>query len=379
MTLVELLVVLGSLVALLLPSVQQAREAARRTSCASNLKNIGLAMLNYHDTFRSFPFGFNEHETLWSAMILPQLELQSIYDTLIFQESGPGQWDSGPTNSQAASTLIPVYRCPSLPVAKHVSDNPSGNVMPGRVPASYRACAGSNGWSDAAETIPPDAPAVALALDSLLLNGVFFGGSRTRMAEVTDGLSQTILVGESYTDPRFIKDGQAMDYWQLGCPEMGTWVPGGTGGSEFSEGIGSTGPRINSRLDLSIPGPVMEISFGSYHARMAMFAFGDGSTRVLSETIHSDPGRRATAQAAKQSIHSTAQGRLHLASRGANLHLSAGASTRASKPGLGDAAGRSTAPHLSVPLPTVPLLRLPARRDLHASSGARPQRDAPRT
>jgi prepilin-type N-terminal cleavage/methylation domain-containing protein len=289
MTLVELLVViaiLASLMALLLPSVQQAREAARRTSCANNLKNIGLATLNYHDTFRSFPFGFNEHETLWSAMILPQLELQSIYDTLIFQESGPGQWDSGPTNSKAASTLIPVYRCPSLPVPKHVSDNPSGNVMAARVPVSYRACSGSNGWSDAAETIPAGAPPGAIALDSQHLNGIFFGGSRTRLAEVTDGLSQTILVGESYTDPRFIKDGQAMDYWQLGSPEMGTWVPGGTGGSEFSEGVGSTEPRMNSRLDLSIPGPVMEVAFGSYHARMTMFSFGDGSARLLSETIN---------------------------------------------------------------------------------------------
>jgi type II secretory pathway pseudopilin PulG len=288
MTLVELLVVIaiiGSLVALLLPSVQQAREAARRTSCANNLKNIGLAMHNYHDSLRSFPFGFNEHETLWSAMILPQLELQSTYETLIFQESGPGQWDSGPANRKAACTLIPVYRCPSLPVAKHLSDNPSGTVMEGRVPISYRACTGSNGWSDAAETIPPEAPAGAVALDSLLLNGVFFGSSRTRTAEITDGLSHTILVGESYTDPRFIKDGQAMDYWQLGSPEMGTWVPGGTGGSEFSEGVGSTGPRMNSRLDLSVPGVVMEVAFGSYHTGTAMFLFGDASTRLLSETI----------------------------------------------------------------------------------------------
>jgi hypothetical protein len=265
--------------------VQQAREAARRTSCANNLKNIGLAMLNYHDSLQSFPFGFNEHETLWSAMILPQLELQSMYDTLIFQESGPGQWDSGQANTKAACTLIPVYRCPSLPVAKHVSDNPSGTVMGGRVPISYRACSGSNGWSDTAETIPPDVPAGAVALDSLLLNGVFFGGSRTRIAQITDGLSHTILVGDSYTDPRFIKDGQAMDYWQLGSPEMGTWVPGGTGGSEFSEGVGSTGPRMNTRLDLSVSGAVMEVAFGSYHARTAMFLFGDGSTRLLSEAI----------------------------------------------------------------------------------------------
>jgi hypothetical protein len=287
-TLVELLVVIaiiGVLAALLLPSVQQAREAARRTSCGNNLRNIGLALINYHDLHRSFPFGFNEHETLWSAMILPQIELNAMYDTLIFQESGPGQWDADSANERAACTLIPVYRCPSMAVAEHVDDNPSGSVMAGRVPVSYRACAGSNGWSDTADTIPGHAPAGAVALDSSLLNGVFFGGSRTRIADVTDGLGSTILVGESYTDPRFIKDGQAMDYWQLGAPQTGTWVPGGTGGTEFSEGLGSTGPRMKSRLDLSVPGAVMEVSFGSYHPHTAMFSFGDGSVRLLSESI----------------------------------------------------------------------------------------------
>jgi len=292
MTLVELVVVMaiiGALAALLLPAVQQAREAARRTSCGNNLKNIGLALLSYHDTLRSFPFGFNEHETLWSAMILPQLELKTMYDTLIFQESGPGQWDADSANEKAACTLIPVYRCPSLPVAKHIDDNPSGSSMKGRVPISYRACSGSNGWSDGADTIPPEAPPGAIALDSMLLNGIFYGASRTRLAEITDGSSHTILIGESYTDPLFIKDGQAMDYWQLGAPQTGTWSPhNSTGGTEFSEGIGSTGPRMNSRLDLSVPGAVMEVSFGSYHARTAMFSFADGSVRLLSETINLD-------------------------------------------------------------------------------------------
>ena len=288
MTLVELLVVMAIfsvLMALLLPAVQQAREAARRTSCGNNLKNVGLALISYHDLHQSFPFGFNDYEALWSAMILPQLELKTMYDRLIFQESGPGQWDADSANERAACTLIPVYRCPSLPIAKHIDDNPSGSIMEGRVPISYRACAGSNGWSDTAETIPTGAAANAVALDSLQLDGVFFGTSRTRMAEITDGLSHTVLVGESHTDPRFIKDGQAMDYWQLGAPQTGTWKPGGVGGTEFSEGLGSTGPRMNSRLDQSVPGAVMEVSFGSYHPRMAMFSLADGSVRLLSETI----------------------------------------------------------------------------------------------
>lgn len=287
-TLIELLSVIaivGLLVALLLPAVQHAREAARRTTCRNNLKNIGLALHNYHDAHGSFPFGFDERESLWSAMILPQIEQSSMYGTLVFQESGPGNWDSGGTNETAACTLIPVYRCPSMAVSEHVNDNPSGSIMEGRVPVSYRACSGSNGWSDAASTIPPNAPAASVSLDSILLNGMFYGSSRVRFADVTDGSTNTILIGESLTDPFFVKDGQAMDYWQLGAPQTGTWVPGEDGGTEFSEGIGSTGPRINSRLDQSVSGAVMEVSFGSYHTGGAVFGFADGSVRFISESI----------------------------------------------------------------------------------------------
>ena len=286
--LIELLVVIAIiavLIALLLPAVQQAREAARRVTCRSNLKNLGLALHNYHDAHSTFPFGFNEHETLWSAMILPQIELGSMYDTLIFQESGPGQWDSDSPNERAACTLIPIYRCPSMPIPEHLDDNPSGSLMQGRVPISYRACSGSNGWSDAAATIPPAAPSGAVSLDSLRLDGVFFGASRVRIADLHDGASATVLLGESYTDPFFEKDGQAMDFWQLGAPQTGTWSPGGDGGTEFSEGIGSTGPRINARLDQSVPGAVMEVSFGSYHTGGAMFCLADGSVQFISQNI----------------------------------------------------------------------------------------------
>jgi prepilin-type N-terminal cleavage/methylation domain-containing protein/prepilin-type processing-associated H-X9-DG protein len=287
-TLVEVLVVItiiGILIALLLPAVQQARESARRTSCRNHLKNIGLALHNYHGTHRRFPFGFDPRETLWSAMILPQLEWSSLYDTLVFQESGPGNWDSGGANEAAACTLIPVYRCPSMAVPEHVDDDPAGSLMEGRVPVSYRACSGSNGWSDTASTIPANAPTGSVSLDSQLLNGIFYGASSIRMADISDGLSNTVAVGESYTDPHFIKDGQAMDYWQLGAPQTGTWIPGGTGGTEFSEGIGSTGPPINSRLNQAVSGAVMEVSFGSYHAGGAMFGLADGSVRFISDTI----------------------------------------------------------------------------------------------
>ncbi|HIF00629.1 MAG TPA: DUF1559 domain-containing protein [Planctomycetes bacterium] len=286
-TLIELLVVIAIiaiLIALLLPAVQQAREAARRTSCKNNLKNIGLALHNYHDTVLTFPFGFDERETLWSAMILPQLEQSNIYNTLIWQESGPGNWNAnGSPNETAAGTVVSVFRCPSMAIAEHITNQ----GIPGRVPASYRAVSGSNAVSDDKSTVPPGHPVVALE-DQTGLNGMFYGCSSTRMRDITDGTSNTVMIGESFTDPSYVKDGQGMDYWLFGAPQTGGWDcrPGDRGGTEHSEGLGSTYWHINTRIrDPSINGRIMELTFGSYHIGGAQFTLADGSARFISENI----------------------------------------------------------------------------------------------
>ena len=285
-TLIELLVVIAIiaiLIALLLPAVQQAREAARRTQCRNNLKQIGLAMHNYHDTHRVFPFGFDTRETMWHAMVLPQIEQAPLYSTLIWQESGPGNWGAdGSPNEKAAGTLISVFRCGSMAQPEH-KDNQN---IPGRVPVSYRACAGSNVYSDKVSTIPAAAPPGARAVAEIDLDGMFFGCSSIRMRDVTDGTSNTIMVGETYTDVSFGKDGQGMDYWQLGGGQLGSWNPWNTTkGGEFTECLGSTGPKMNSRLDPTVHGHLMEASFGSYHIGGAHFALADGSARFISENI----------------------------------------------------------------------------------------------
>lgn len=280
-TLIELLVVIaiiGVLVGLLLPAVQQAREAARRSSCSNNIKQIALASQGYYDTNKSFPAGFDSIGALWTARILPFLEEQSLYSTIVFDES-LGNW--GSTNEDACGVVVSAYRCASMTVPLHM-DN-SG--IPERVPISYRGCAGSNIYSDDRSTIPGSAPSGAKALEEVPLDGMLWGGSKVRFREVIDGTSKTILIGESYTDPDYSKDGQGMDYWALGSPQADPWTYGGAGGTEYSEACGSTGPKLNSRLDPSVHGTIMEMSFGSYHPSGAMFGFVDGSVQFLNDSI----------------------------------------------------------------------------------------------
>jgi len=283
-TLIELLVVIAIiaiLIALLLPAVQQAREAARRTSCKNNMKNMGLAMHNYHDTIGVFPFGFDERETMWHAMILPQIEQTPLYNTLIWAESGDGNWSSGSANEDACEALISVFRCPSQPGPLQY-DNQN---IDSRASVSYRAVAGGNVVSDDESTVPSGHPVVALEHQSGL-DGMFYGCSSTRVRDITDGTSNTVMIGESRTEPGFVKDGQGMDYWQMGSPQTGGWDcnPGDKGGTEYSEGLGSMYGKINSKItDPAVAGVIMELSFGSFHVGGCHFAMADGSARFVSE------------------------------------------------------------------------------------------------
>ncbi len=283
-TLIELLVVIAIiaiLIALLLPAVQQAREAARRTQCKNNLKQLGLALHNYHDTVNVFPWGFDERETLWSAMILPQIEQTNLYNTLVWQEGTIGNWNhAGGPNTKACATIVEGFRCPSMPLGPR--DNES---IPGRVPVSYRACAGSMISSDDASTRPAGFNTVAFkSLEENNLDGIFYGCSSIRMRDITDGTSNTIMVGESRTS-EYSKDGQQMDYWQFGSPQSGGWNINSTGGTEYTEGLGSCVVKPNANLDLTMNGVLMEMAFGSYHIGGAQYTLADGSVRFISENI----------------------------------------------------------------------------------------------
>lgn len=281
-TLIELLVVIAIiavLVAILLPAVQQARQAARRVQCSNNMKQLGLAMHNYHETSNVLPYAWDTFEGSWHCQILPQIEMTALYNTLIWSDGGNGNWNSGSANTKACETFVPTFLCPSY--AGKSKYNNEGIAE--RRPSSYRVCSSSNAVSDDVSTIPAGHPLVAL--EQVNLNGLFWGCSSVRFADVSDGLSNTIMIGESFTDQDYSKDGQAMDYWQFGAPQTGPWAPGNDSGTEYSEVTGSTYGPINARLQPSVHGVIQEMTFGSYHAGGAFFAMGDGSVKFLSENI----------------------------------------------------------------------------------------------
>jgi len=191
-TLVELLVVIaiiGLLVGLLLPAVQAARETARRTQCANNLKQMGLALLAQHDALGRFPAGYQASSPYldgatdtgpgwgWAAMTLPYMEASNVYQAI-----RPDLAIQKQNNASAIRSVINTYLCPSdlLPDAAFPVPDGFGNSVATAAASSYAACVGGDesGTFDAAGL------------------GVFFRNSGIRLADVTDGTTSTILVGE---------------------------------------------------------------------------------------------------------------------------------------------------------------------------------------
>jgi len=281
-TLIELLVVIaiiGILAGLLLPAVQQAREAARRMTCANNIKQMSLALLNYESAYKHLPPGWNTHGTLWTAAILPQLEQAETYNSLIFAEN-TGNWTiANSPNIRACQRIFPTYRCPS-----GINLEPRNfNNIPLRVPCSYKANAGNEVSADTNANRSIFGTKSFQAVD---LNGPFYGCSRTRLREFSDGLSRTILIGEARTNPAFGKDGNATDFWSIGSPQIDPCDCLGAGGSEFSETAGSLHPQINlQRVSPAASGHYMVVAFGSFHVGGVNMGKADGSVSFVAETV----------------------------------------------------------------------------------------------
>ena len=288
-TLVELLVVIaiiGILVGLLLPAVQAAREAARRMQCSNNLKQIGLALHNYCSSFKSLPAGcnglpnaagtnFNGHGWVWHASILPFMELNTLYDA-IQGADGMGN-ELGDQNSGkplvVKATLLSGFWCPSQP------DVRLGAQKNGYQTANYNGNMGTrigNGNDDCICTgVSNLAEMMSNPWGCMNGNGIFYVRSRTRFADVTDGLSNTIFVSE-------VPDsgGTAIGQFGAGCDRRVVFATGADGNppNEMSEFL------IAAESNDPINGGAEEAA-GSFHTGGANFLMGDGSVHFLSENM----------------------------------------------------------------------------------------------
>ncbi|MEW4531445.1 MAG: DUF1559 domain-containing protein [Maioricimonas sp. JB045] len=297
-TLIELLVVIAIiaiLIALLLPAVQQAREAARRSQCKNNLKQIGLALHNYHDVYGSFPPGYidqrgapggipdNDGHWAWTAMILPQLDQAPLYNLL---EVGSLTATQAITAHQAEmQRKYTAFRCPS-DVGPDTHDSA---VEPGY---AIENTANSNlGLSLTNYIASNNTALVRQRQASDPTNGVsgaigaFFRDSRVGMSDILDGSSNTILVGERG--------------WRLGGVRMsaGTLLvvrdANGNGPSAqdasvaHNQGLLTIAGSVRWPINPVITSPNTEQSqsFSSLHEGGIQVLLGDGSVRFLSENI----------------------------------------------------------------------------------------------
>jgi prepilin-type N-terminal cleavage/methylation domain-containing protein/prepilin-type processing-associated H-X9-DG protein len=211
-TLVELLVVIaiiGTLVGLLLPAVQAAREAARRTQCTNNLKQTGLALQNYHEARRTLPEGWlcstsDAEDGVgwgWASRILPYVEETALSNGIVIT----GSIALAPTSVK--ETVVQAFLCPSdagagKPTFKPGEENGTDNdhahpdVTEGLTTYSrtnYVGMFGSNGWEDEDEDGDGTPEEIGVPYEG---DGMFFANSRMPFRHVSDGLSKTIMVGE---------------------------------------------------------------------------------------------------------------------------------------------------------------------------------------
>jgi prepilin-type N-terminal cleavage/methylation domain-containing protein len=266
-TLVETLVaiaIVGLLVALLLPAVQSARESARRAQCKSQLQQLGMGLHHYHDALRSFPPGLcSTNQVFWSGFLLPYVEQQSLMDSLDFSQP----WDAGP-NAEACATYLSVYRCPSSTAPRHLT----AQGISDRVPCDYVACTSGTATR---ESGPPPLAGTAGS------DGLFYVDSGIRMADIVDGASTTVALGETMFiyrafGPDHTGYQQFLDHWYIGTLEGVN--------NEISEGMGSTGVAINSHK-LNVFVDEQELAFGSHHPGGALVVFADGAVRFVAESI----------------------------------------------------------------------------------------------
>lgn len=311
-TLVELLVVIaiiGVLVALLLPAVQSAREAARRADCINREKQLVLACHNYENTHKRLPPGASSLNNLaWRCYILPQLEEQGLYDQLIqrngFQQGRIENNSNRGDNyvNELALTKVPTFWCPSCPTelsykAITKSGSPgSGSLQDTGEPlyiAHYVGVAGPIGFTPdgGGQVVYPQVNCTNYG--PLPLNGVLTIAIDKGIAfrRIIDGQSNTLMLGEIARNGIFLDDdlpdrdlGTTGDSWVKGC---------GIGGTDDPVTSGCTGsvPRhlaAVKSVNLAINSQVLgsnDLAFQSNHSGGAVFSLTDGSTTFITDDL----------------------------------------------------------------------------------------------
>jgi prepilin-type N-terminal cleavage/methylation domain-containing protein/prepilin-type processing-associated H-X9-DG protein len=278
-TLIELLVVvaiIGILISLLLPAVQKIREAAARLECQNNLKQMGLACHNYHDANQCLPPGYMAVTSYvdgatdtapgwgWEAFLLPYLEQEPLYRQIDFSQSVQ--------NVPAIQTMVKMFLCPSdnPPQSAFAVNGPTGSLVTMAAPSSYAATCG------------PDASDVAYPSGL----GVFYRNSKTRFTDITDGTSQTVMIGE-----RAWQDSNGI--W-AGAPSGAVLRPGLRNPWQFTT---APAPCLvlahNNWINIKTDADGGLDDFSSYHTSGVNVLFADGSVHFIHSITVDGPEHRA--------------------------------------------------------------------------------------
>ncbi|HEV3446040.1 MAG TPA: DUF1559 domain-containing protein [Gemmataceae bacterium] len=305
-TLIELLVVIAIiavLIGLLLPAVQKVREAANRMSCTNNLKQIGLALHSYHDSRGFFPPGYVDGNTNpastpdndvgpgwgWAAFLLPYIEQDNVYKLIDFK-TGVGIGN----NTAVSQQSLKIYQCPSdglqdpFPIYDSSFTNPIATVAH----ANYVGC---NGWIECfngAGGNPGSAGNDGLPGTSGFAGvGLFYRNSRNKIANVIDGLSNTIVVGERSSNHApstwtGAVAGGRCPAWMATLPPAPYSPPPGPAYDNADFGEAFVLAHCNATHLPNADFPVFDPDvFYSYHPAGANFLFGDGSVHFLGSGI----------------------------------------------------------------------------------------------
>ncbi|MBA4029635.1 MAG: prepilin-type cleavage/methylation domain-containing protein [Planctomyces sp.] len=292
-TLIELLVVIAIiaiLIALLLPAVQQAREAARRTQCRNNLKQLGIAMHNYHDVFNTLPPAYvqasvadNKGHWAWSAFLLPYIDQTPLFNTLNVNGQLPSA--AMQANQRAMQTFLAGFDCPSdngpqvhdtaVDPGYAIEDNGTNNRG---LPLSNYVVSNNTSAVRQAGRAGTDGSQAA--------SGAFYRNSRINFSALTDGSSNTILIGER----AWLSGATRMSAGTLFAARDGNTLgpfAQDTTGVVWNQGLMTIAGTTKWGINPVLPAVNTEncASYSSQHTGGAHFLMGDGAVRFLSQNI----------------------------------------------------------------------------------------------